>query len=87
MEHKIRWEAVDISLHGLVQDLGLHPIKLGQIGVEDHLLVPEDVDERGDFLGDQQATGGCGNGFFRGGFLFGGHGWESGIQCQVISER
>ena len=40
LERKIPWKSLDISLNGTDQVLGLHPIQVGQIGVENDLLAP-----------------------------------------------
>jgi hypothetical protein len=45
LEHEILRETVEVSLNGLVENFGRHPIKLREIGIQQDLLMAEDMDE------------------------------------------
>jgi hypothetical protein len=45
LEHEVVREAVEIAFHSLVQTPGWNAIKLREIGIQQGLLMAEDMDE------------------------------------------
>lgn len=73
MEHEIGGKTIQIPLDGFVEATGGDPIKLRKVGIQDDLLVPQQMDKRSNFFRDEQAAGDGGAGL-GGDFLFCGHG-------------
>jgi len=69
LKHEIGWEAVQISLDGLVESAGSYAVKLREIGIQQDFFMAEDMDERRDLFGDEK-----GRAFPGRSFLFGCHG-------------
>ena len=92
MEHEIGGKTIQIPLDGFVEATGGDPIKLRKVGIQDDLLVPQQMDERSNFFRDEQSAGDggdflfCGHGSGVGGLL--GGGVENGIVhfCDDLSD-
>ena len=53
-EHEIGGKALKIALNGLIENFGRHAVKLREVRVENDLFMTEVVDERDEFLRQNQ---------------------------------